>query len=75
MNKQELKSKKLIKNIGVAKRLAGINPMEPIKFFDSVEHLEPKCPKCSAKIEYGITTQWSEEKQAHICNNCGEILK
>jgi len=49
--------------------------MEPIKFFDSVEHLEPKCPKCSSKIDYGITTQWSEEEQAHVCNECGEVLK
>lgn len=49
--------------------------MEPIKFFDSVEYLEPKCPKCDSKIDYGVTTEWDDESEAHKCKNCGEILK
>lgn len=49
--------------------------MEPIFFFNSTEHLEPKCPKCESKIDYGVTTEWDEKKSAHKCKNCGEILE
>lgn len=48
--------------------------MDPIRFFDSVEHLEPKCSKCETKIEYGINTEWNEKKKAHMCRGCGNIL-
>ncbi|MBN2567352.1 hypothetical protein JXB02_04690 [Candidatus Woesearchaeota archaeon] len=44
-------------------------------FFNSVQHLEPHCPKCESKIEYGITTTFDEEKMAHVCNTCGHVLK
>lgn len=49
--------------------------MEPIKFFDSVEHLEPKCPKCESKIDFGVTTEWSEEKEGHVCKKCGALIE
>ncbi len=49
--------------------------MEPIKFFDSMDYLEPKCPGCAAKIEYGLTTQWSDEHEAHTCKTCGAVLR
>lgn len=49
--------------------------MEPIFFFNSTEHLEPKCPKCKSKIEYGITTEWDDKKNAHKCKKCGQILE
>jgi len=49
--------------------------MEPIYFFNSVEHLEPKCPGCSGKIDYGITTSYSEKAKAHECNGCHTVLK
>jgi len=29
-----------------------------INFFDSVEHLEPRCPKCRNKIEYDVSTKY-----------------
>jgi len=48
--------------------------MEPIKFFDSVEHLEPKCPGCEEKIDYGVSTKYSDKEEAHVCN-CGKVLK
>jgi len=46
-----------------------------INFFSSVEYLEPKCPKCESKVDYGVTTTWDEKKKAHKCNNCGFLLK
>ena len=49
--------------------------MEPIYFFNSIEHLEPKCPKCETKIDYGVTTEWNDKANAHKCKTCGEILK
>jgi phage FluMu protein Com len=49
--------------------------MEPINVFNSVEYMEQKCPKCSSKIDYGVTTEWDEKEQAHRCKNCGELLK
>ncbi|MDP7457858.1 MAG: hypothetical protein QGH47_03970 [Candidatus Woesearchaeota archaeon] len=49
--------------------------MEAINFFQSPEHLEPKCPKCDIKIEYDVSTTFDNRKGAHVCNSCGEILK
>ncbi len=44
--------------------------------FNSIDHLEgPKCPKCGAKIDYGLTTEWSDDVEAHICCSCGQVLK
>lgn len=41
-------------------------------FFNSVEHLEPKCKKCGTKLVLGETTMWSEKKQTQVCKECGE---
>lgn len=49
--------------------------MEPLDILNSVEYLEPKCPKCSSKIKYGVTTTWDEKEEAHVCKNCGTVLK
>ncbi|MDP7180042.1 MAG: hypothetical protein QF824_02130 [Candidatus Woesearchaeota archaeon] len=46
-----------------------------LNFFNSAEHLEPKCPGCEGKIDYGITTNYTQKHQAHVCNDCGHILK
>lgn len=43
--------------------------------FESTEFLEPKCPNCEAKIDYGITTEWDEKEEAHKCKSCGTLLK
>lgn len=45
-----------------------------IDFFNSLEHLEPKCPKCEIKIDWGINTEWSEEKEVQVCKKCGSEL-
>ncbi len=46
-----------------------------INFFNSIEYLEPRCEKCGSKIEYGLTTEFSEKLNAHICLKCGNVLK
>lgn len=52
------------------------HPMqEAINFFNAVNYLEPKCPRCLAKIEYDVTTRYDEAKKAHVCKNCGVVLK
>lgn len=49
--------------------------METINVFESPEFLDPKCPKCQSKIEYGVTTKWNDQEEAHVCKNCGTVLK
>jgi DNA-directed RNA polymerase subunit RPC12/RpoP len=49
--------------------------MPAIKFFNSVEHLEPKCSKCESKIEYDVTTHWDDEKEGQVCNTCGQLIE
>jgi DNA-directed RNA polymerase subunit RPC12/RpoP len=48
--------------------------MKGIDFFNSMEHLEPRCPKCDVKIEWGVNTVWDEKKEAQVCMNCGSDL-
>jgi len=48
---------------------------EAINFFQSIQHLEPKCPGCDSTIEYGLSTTYVESKKAHKCNKCGILLK
>jgi hypothetical protein len=45
-----------------------------INFFNSVEHLEPKCKKCESVIEYGVTTEYDENKETHVCKVCGNVI-
>lgn len=49
--------------------------MEPIYFFNAVRYLEPKCPKCRNKLDYGVSTNYSEKLHAHTCTNCGEVIE
>jgi hypothetical protein len=46
-----------------------------INFFNSLDYLEPKCENCKVVLEYGINTKFDEEKDCHICMNCGSVLK
>ncbi|MBI4141174.1 hypothetical protein HY485_05035 [Candidatus Woesearchaeota archaeon] len=49
--------------------------MEPIKFFDSMDFLEPHCPTCNSRLNYGVTTKYNEKAGTHICLGCGWILR
>jgi len=49
--------------------------MEGINFFESMDYLEPKCPKCKIKIDYGVTTKYDEKQKTHICLNCGHEIE
>lgn len=48
--------------------------MEDLNLFNSVEALEPKCPKCGVKIDYGVTTKYSDKQETHVCQ-CGYVMK
>jgi hypothetical protein len=48
--------------------------MGSINFFNSMAHLEPKCPKCDIVIKYGVTTNFNNDKEKHICKECGTEL-
>lgn len=45
--------------------------MQPIRYFDSVQLLEPHCGKCQQKIDFGITTVWDDALQSQKCKGCG----
>ncbi|HII71245.1 TPA: hypothetical protein HA265_00640 [Candidatus Woesearchaeota archaeon] len=48
--------------------------MKGVDFFNSLDHLEPRCPGCEIKIEWGVTTEWSDEKESQVCTKCGHTL-
>ncbi len=43
-------------------------------FFNSLEFLEPKCPKCGIVIEWDTNTTFDEDKESHVCNKCGFVF-
>ncbi|MBI2545940.1 hypothetical protein HYV81_02060 [Candidatus Woesearchaeota archaeon] len=49
--------------------------MNQINIFESIEVLEPKCPGCEVKLDYGKNTSYSDKAQAHICNQCRTVLR
>ena len=49
--------------------------VQGIDFFNTVEFLEPKCPRCNTKIEWGVNTRWDEKKETQVCAGCGAELK
>lgn len=46
-----------------------------INFFNSVDHLQPKCKGCNSTIDYGVTTEWSDAVEGHICTSCKSPLE
>ncbi len=48
--------------------------MGAINFFNSIEHLEPKCSKCGTVLDYGVNTRFDDEKCKHVCLNCGSLV-
>lgn len=49
--------------------------IEKIKVFESIDLMEPKCPKCGTIIKYGLTTTYDDQKEAHVCNICSTVLE
>ncbi len=49
--------------------------MAELNFFNSLENLEPKCPKCGTVLNYGVNTRYNDREKAHICVTCGCILR
>ena len=42
--------------------------------FSSIDVLEPKCKGCGTKIEFDVTTEYDEEKEAVVCKSCGNNI-
>ncbi|MFC1742316.1 hypothetical protein ACFL3V_07310 [Nanoarchaeota archaeon] len=45
--------------------------VQGVDFFNSPDYLEPKCPKCKVKIEWGVNTEFCDTKETQVCVNCG----
>ncbi|MCP3682321.1 MAG: hypothetical protein GY861_06485 [bacterium] len=46
-----------------------------LNLFNSMDFLEPKCPKCGVILDYGENTRFDRKENAHICDGCGLLLK
>ncbi|MBU1205106.1 MAG: hypothetical protein KKE93_04315 [Nanoarchaeota archaeon] len=49
--------------------------VENLNLFESMEFLEPKCPKCGTVLDYGVNTRFNEKLKTHVCLKCNHILK
>jgi len=49
--------------------------MTQTNIFESIDVLEPRCPKCEIKLDYGVNTSYNDKIETHICNECGTVLK
>ncbi len=45
-----------------------------LNIFNSVEFLEPRCPKCNVILKYGTNTKFDKEDN-HVCVNCGTAVE
>ncbi len=48
--------------------------MEPIRYFDDVELIEPHCTGCKHIIHYDRDTTFDSKKQVLTCSFCGSAL-
>ncbi|MEM3154387.1 MAG: hypothetical protein QW165_02340 [Candidatus Woesearchaeota archaeon] len=48
--------------------------MEPIKYFDAVDLVEPHCKGCQHIIHYDRDTTFDNKKQVLTCRYCGSAL-
>ena len=49
--------------------------MQSINFFEDPNYLEPKCPHCEVKLEYGTNTKYDDKLETHVCLGCGKAIK
>ena len=60
-------------NLGLI--LGDVVNMSELNVFSNINLVEPKCPKCLSKIDYGVTTDYDEKRKKHICKECGYVFK
>jgi len=42
-----------------------------MNFFNSLEHLAPKCKGCEVVLDYGTNTEYNDKEDSHVCLGCG----
>jgi hypothetical protein len=45
-----------------------------MNYFDMTQYLEPKCQNCGSRLDYGVTTKFSESVGSHVCISCGQVI-
>ena len=45
-----------------------------MNYFNSTEHLEPKCGNCGVILDYGTNTEFNEELMSQVCMACGNKI-
>ena len=48
--------------------------MEPIRYFDSIDLIEPKCSGCNHIIHYDRDTKFDNKKKILTCGFCGHAV-
>ncbi|VVB81035.1 Uncharacterised protein [uncultured archaeon] len=48
--------------------------MEPIRYFDSIDMIEPKCTGCKSIIHYERDTVFDKKKNILTCVFCGHSV-
>ena len=45
-----------------------------LNLFETLENLEPKCPKCRSVLDYGTNTFFDDRLRKHVCGNCRAVV-
>ena len=45
-----------------------------VNFFEQVENLEPHCPECQTKVQFGVTTEYVARVGSHVCKTCQHVF-
>lgn len=48
--------------------------MEPIRYFDAVDLVEPHCKGCQHIMHYDKDATFDNKKQTLMCRYCGTVL-
>lgn len=49
--------------------------MVDYRFLNSLDFFEPRCPHCSTKLEYGVTTKHDPKTGKEVCKKCNTAIE
>ncbi|MBR9677005.1 hypothetical protein GOV04_02595 [Candidatus Woesearchaeota archaeon] len=52
-----------------------MNQQQGVDFFNDVNYLEPKCPKCGETLDYDVNTRFDDEHDGHVCIKCNTPVR